>query len=140
VNPWKPHLRCCIPQYINYRLKSGVAITLHCQLCSTRYQPVQIEKYLKSNCVIKVPSMKIFFYEEEAITCNHWINTFFCQQKWMEHKRRELVSPWRMHCTYCGMPKGTSQVEVTSNSEKIKCIALATVELCWFEGIRQADS
>jgi len=34
--------------------------------------------------------------------------------------------------------KGTSQVKVTSNSEKIKCIALANVELCWFEGIRQA--
>ena len=25
-----------------------------------------------------------------------------------------------MHCTYCGMPKGTSRVEETLNSEKIK--------------------
>jgi len=44
--------------HINYRLKIEVAITLCWQLCSTRYQPVQIKKYLKSNCVIKVASMK----------------------------------------------------------------------------------
>jgi len=35
-------------------------------------------------------------------------------QKWI------LVSPWRMHCTYCGMPKDTSRAKATSNSEKIK--------------------
>ena len=37
-------------------------------------------------------------------------------------QNRTLVSPWRMHCTYCSMPKGTSRAEVTSNSEKIKSI------------------
>jgi len=37
------------------------------------------------------------------------------------------------------MPKGTSWAEATSNSEKIKRVDLAIVELCWFEGIRQAD-
>jgi len=36
---------------------------------------------------------------------------------------------------YSGMAKGTSQAEATSNSEKIKPIAL---ELCESEGIRQA--
>jgi len=36
------------------------------------------------------------------------------------------------------MLKGTSRAEVTSNSEKIKCVALAIVELRWSEGIRQA--
>ena len=38
---------------------------------------------------------------------------------------------------YCGMPKGTSQAEVTSNSEKIKPVALAAIELCLSEGITQ---
>ena len=33
-------------------------------------------------------------------------------------KRRTLVSSWRMHCVYCGMPRGTSWVEATSNNEK----------------------
>ena len=34
-----------------------------------------------------------------------------------------------MHCTYCGMPNGTSRAEMTSNNEKIKPIALAVIEL-----------
>jgi len=45
-------------------------------------------------------------------------------------QRRTLVSPWRIHCMYCSMPKGTSQAEATSNSEKIKSIALAAFKLC----------
>jgi len=36
-----------------------------------------------------------------------------------------------MHCVYCSMPKGTSQAEAMLNSEKIKNVALAIVELCW---------
>jgi len=42
-----------------------------------------------------------------------------------------------MHCMYSGMTKGTSQAEATLNSEKIKPVALAIVELCESEGIRQ---
>ena len=43
-----------------------------------------------------------------------------------------------MHCMYCAKPKGTSRDEVTLNSEKIKPIALAIIELRLPEGIRQA--
>ena len=39
-----------------------------------------------------------------------------------------------MYCMYCGVPKGTSQVEVISNSENI---TLTVIELCWSEGISQ---
>ena len=35
---------------------------------------------------------------------------------------------------YCVMPKGTCRAEVTSNSEKIKPIALAVIELRLSEG------
>jgi len=45
-----------------------------------------------------------------------------------------------MHCTYSSLVKGTSQAEVTSNSKKIKPIALAIVELCESEGIRQGQA
>jgi len=45
-----------------------------------------------------------------------------------------------MHWMYYGMGKGTSQAEATSNSEKIKPVALAIVELRESEGIRQAGS
>jgi len=41
-----------------------------------------------------------------------------------------------MHCMYNGMAKGTSQAEATLNSEKIKAVALAIVELCESEDIR----
>ena len=36
------------------------------------------------------------------------------------------------------MPKGTSRAEETSNSEKIKLVALAVIKLCLSEGIRQS--
>jgi len=41
---------------------------------------------------------------------------------------------------YSGMAKGTSWAETTSNSKKIKPLALAIVELHESEGIRQAGS
>jgi len=53
-------------------------------------------------------------------------------------QKRALVSPWRMLCMYSGMVKGTSRAEVTSNSEKIKSVALAMVELRESGGISQA--
>jgi len=33
-------------------------------------------------------------------------------------QKRTLVSPWRKHCTYCCMPKGTYQAEAMSKIEK----------------------
>jgi len=41
---------------------------------------------------------------------------------------------------YSSMAKGTSRAEAMSNSEKIKPVALAIVELCESEGIRQLVS
>ena len=45
-----------------------------------------------------------------------------------------------MYFTYCSMPKGTSRNEATSNSEKIKPVALAIIELRLAESIRQVVS
>jgi len=45
-----------------------------------------------------------------------------------------------MHFMYSGMAKGTSRVEPTSNSEKMKSVALAIVELRQSEGISQSGS
>ena len=52
-------------------------------------------------------------------------------------QRRTKVSSLCIHCTHCGMPKGTSRDEVTSNREKIKPIVLAIIEL---RDIKQAVS
>ena len=38
---------------------------------------------------------------------------------------------------YCGMQKGTSWAEATSNNEKIKPVVLAIIKLCLSEGISQ---
>jgi len=53
-------------------------------------------------------------------------------------QRSTLVIP--EECIVCTVAKGTSQTKVMSNSEKIKPIALAIVELRESEGIRQAGS
>ena len=55
-------------------------------------------------------------------------------------QRRTLVSPWRIHCTYHSMPKGTSPAEAMSNSGKIKPVALAIIKLRWSEDMRQLVS
>jgi len=86
-NNWTASIiRCRVSQYINYHLKSEVAITLYCQLCSACYQPVRIEKYLKSNRVIKVASMKNMENFLLWRGSHHQIDTFCCQQRWIEHK------------------------------------------------------
>ena len=46
------------PNFINYRLKSEVSITLHCWLCSTRYTAILIKNCLKSISAIKIATMK----------------------------------------------------------------------------------
>jgi len=67
----------------------------------------------------------------EAIPLNQ---RFLLQAKMNGTQRRALLSPRRMHCLH---KKGTSRAEVTSNSEKIKLIALANVELHKSEGINR---
>ena len=78
-----------------------------------------------------------FPLRREAITCYRHIDTLL-SAKINGRQRKTLVSQLRMHCTYCGMPKGTCQAETTSNSEKIKPVALAVIELCLSEGISQS--
>ena len=45
-----------------------------------------------------------------------------------------------MHCTYCGITKGTSRAEATSDSEGTKAVALVVIELHLSEDISQPVS
>jgi len=54
---------------------------------------------------------------------------FSLSAKMNDTQRRTLVRPLRMHCVYCGMPKGISRAEAISNSEKIMPIALGITGL-----------
>jgi len=71
-----------------------------------------------------------FSLHQKAITCNHQLLQFTVSKD--EWNTKEDTGK------YCSMPKGTSWAEATLNSEKIKPIALAIIELRLSEGIRQA--
>jgi len=58
----------------------------------------------------------------------HKIDTFHGEWRWIGHK----VSPWRMHCTYCGVPKGTSRDEVMLNSTCLLLRCPYYKPLLWF--------
>ena len=62
---------------------------------------------------------------------------FFLSAKVNGTQRRTLVSPRKMHGTYCGMPKDTSRAEAILNNEPV---ALAIIELRLSEGISQVVS
>jgi len=86
-------------------------------------QPVRINNCLKRTFVIKVATMKITDDLMQAITCLPLNRHFSWWTKMNGTQRRAMLSPWRAHCMYSGMAKGTSQAEV---SEKIRSVALAT--------------
>ena len=122
---------CCASSYINYHLKSEVPITLCCWLCSTCYIAVRIKNCSKSTSAIRVATMKYtddFCFEGKPSRATAK-STLSLSAKMNGTQRRTLVSPRRMYCTYCGMLKGTSLAEAMSNSEKIKPVALAIIEL-----------
>ena len=99
--------------------ETEIFIVLLCQLCSIHYRTVQIKNCLKSTSVIKVATMKIRMISITQRKPSRAITQWMLLQsaKMNRTQRRTLVSPWRMHCTYCDMPKGTSRSEVTSNSK-----------------------
>ena len=133
-----PHTRA-----INYHLKSEVSITLHYQLCSTHYTTLQIKNCLKSTSTIKVATTKIRTISVIMRGSHHMLlpNLHLLLSAKMNGKqRRTLASPRRMHCTYCGMPRGTCLAEVMSNSNKVKSIAIVVIELHLSEGISQSVS
>jgi len=113
-------------------LKRRCFITSYVQPVMQQYE----SKAVKKTFAIKVAAT----YQMEAITCLTQNRHFSWWTKMNGTQRRAGVSPWKMHCMYSGMAKGTSRAEATLNSEKIKSVALAIVELRESEGIRQAVS
>jgi len=106
--------------------------TLRYQLCLTHYAAVQINNSLKRTFVIKVATMKITDDLMETITCLLLNRHFSWWTKMNGTQRKAMLSPWRTHCMYSGMAKGTSQAEATSKNQA------CSIELCKSEGIRQA--
>jgi len=79
----------------------------------------------------------------KAITSIPQIVTYAVREKGMEYKgeqRWALVEPWCKHWSYCSWQKGTSPDEATLNSEEIKSLAIARIELRLSEGISKGVS
>ena len=132
----------CTPA-INYCLKSEVSITLHCQICLTRYTTSQIKNCSKSTSGIKVAN----YYEKyrqfplwrEAITCYCQIETFRCQQ--IEWDIKEGTGKSMKNALYV-LQYAKRQLLGQSNIEQWKNLTcnLAVIELHLFEGIGHAIS
>jgi len=94
---------------------------VHCQLCSTT---VRINNWLKRTSAIKIATVLWKLQTIFATNGSHHVSftklTLFAVSKMNGTQRRALISPWRMHCMYSGMAKGTSWAEATSNSKKKK--------------------
>ena len=70
----------------SYRLKLKYPLLFfvsYFQLVSQQYESRTVWKVHK---VATMKNMDDFHYAVEAIMCNHLINAFHCQQRWMEHK------------------------------------------------------
>ena len=85
---------------------------------------LQIKTYSKRTSVIKVLpcsqykiNRRMIFVIQRKPSHTTTKLTLFAVSKYGT-PRRTLVSPWRMYCMYCSMPKGTFQDKATSNSEK----------------------
>jgi len=124
------HLRHYVPQYINYLLKSEVAIMLPSQLC---YTAVWINSYLKRTSAIKVATTKITddFHHERKPSCTyHKIDTFCGEQRWMKYKGAR--GHWQVHkeciaytAVWQKSPLGLKQCQAAKN----QACSLAIIEL-----------
>ena len=101
-----------VPHAPQLSSETEVSIALLCQLCSICYTAVRIKKCLKSTSVLKVATMKNmddFSLHKGSHHVQPPNQRFSLSAKMNGTQRRTLVSPWRVHCTYNGMPKGTSR-------------------------------
>jgi len=112
--------RCHSPQLYLLLSESEASIVNYCILNLLHSQ--------RSTSVIKVATLKNandFRYTKKPLHATSKVTLFtVSKDEW-----RTLVSLWKMHCTYCGMPKGTSWAEAMLNSENIKSVALAIIKL-----------
>ena len=125
------------PNFINYRLKSEVSITLCCQLCSTHYTAIRIKDCLKSTSAIKIATMKNtddFRFDGKPSRAQTKSTPFPVSKD--EWDTKEDTGKSMKNALYIlRYVKGTCRAEATSNSEKINPVALVVIELCLSEGI-----
>jgi len=71
-------------------------------------------------------------YLQINLTSYHQVNSAWprLSEPWSKHKENNLVETWCEHWSCCSCQKGMHRDEVTLNSEAIKPIVLAVIEIC----------
>ena len=119
-NPWnyqcnqsshyEKHERCHVPQLYQLLPESEAPIVLLCQLCSMRYTVVLNQDLFKKH-FCNQGSHYEKYRQFPLYKGSHHMQPpnrhFLLSAKMNRTEKRILVSPRRMHCTYCGIPQGT---------------------------------
>jgi len=116
-----------VPHLHIYRLKEGTSLP-------AMFNPLfsgTNQQLFKKNFCKKVATMKITDYLLKAITCLPLNRHFLWWKKMNGSQRRAMVSPWRMHCMYSGMAKGTSWAEATWTAKN----QARSLSHCWVTGV-----
>ena len=134
--------RAARPNHINHCLKSEVSITLHCRLCSTRYTAVRIKNCLKNTSAIEIATMKNtdYFRFEGKPSRARAKSTPFSVSKDEWDTKEDTGKPMKNALHVLRYAKRHLSGRSNINSEKIKPIVLAVIELCLSEGISQSVS
>ena len=87
-----------------------------------------------------MPLLALHFLKSriEAIVRVPQIVNYVAREKGVKRKgeqRYALVEPLCKHWSCCDWWKGTSQDEATLNSEEMKLVTIAIIELCLSEGV-----
>ena len=120
--------------------KSSIHCT-YCQLqvhvCLTCYTAVWIKNHSKSTSAIEAGTMKNTddpCYKKKPLHATKLTLFAVSKDEWGTKLMRILASRWGMHCTYCGMPKGTFWTETMSSREN----PVTVIKLRLSEGINQS--
>jgi len=111
-------------------MKSEVTITLCCQLCSTHYQPVWIENYLKSKCIIEV-AKSLLQRGSHHVQPPNW--HFSLSAKMNGIQRRVLVSPHTVYQNICQLKRVI--YETTNYLFSYACYICIAMKKCFFKTI-----
>ena len=104
------------PRYINYCLKEKYPLCFLLEMINSSTNQELFEKHLcnqSSHCE-KYRQFPLCKGSHHVLPLNQ---QFLQSAKMNGTQRKTVVRSQRIHCTYCGKPKGTSQAEATLNSQ-----------------------
>jgi len=129
----------CQSAHHSYWYKSGCVTFTWC-IITLRFTSSSSNIWSKQRIRQEAPLLALHLLKShtEAITRIPQIVTYEVREKRMEYigeQRWALVEPRYKHWSCCSWQKDTSPEEAALNSQEIKPVAMAIIELCLSEGI-----